>query len=88
MTLQHSSSEAAKFILKCRDGRKLTQTVMDGILQDTKNIVERTVDVLEQSVIKKLQAFNTLSSEEVAEIQSLFTAPSVRNPFEGLETHY
>ena len=87
---QHSRSSlvAAKFILKSRDGRKLTQTTMDGILQDTRNIVECTVDVLEASVLKKLQAFDRLTSEQVAEIRSLFTTPSLRNPFEGLETHY
>ena len=85
---QHVSLEAAKFILKVRDGRKLPQTVMDGIVQDTANIVECTVDVLERSVMQKLEGFTVLSSEKIAEIQSIFTVSSLRNPFAGLETYY
>ena len=85
---QHVSLEAARFILKVRDGTELTQTVMDGILRDTKNIVQCTLDVLERSVIRKLEGFTVLSSEKIAEIRSIFTASSLRNPFAGLETYY
>lgn len=32
---KHHSFEAAKFILKTRDGKKLPQTVVNGIIADT-----------------------------------------------------
>ena len=82
------SFEAAQFILKTRDGRRLTQTATNGILQDTRIILERTVDMLQEKVMQKLKAVNTISSEDVSEIQSVFTSPSVRNPFDGLESLY
>ena len=33
--LQNNYDEAAKYILKIREGRKLTQTVTNGIIKDT-----------------------------------------------------
>ncbi len=74
--------EAAMFILKTRDGRKLTQTVTDGIVHDTKIFVERTVDMLEK-VMKRLEAMESLRSEELSDIHSVSS-----NPFEGLESQY
>lgn len=62
---------AAQFILKTRDGRKLTQTATDGILQDTRAILECTIDTLEQKVMRRLEGIDTLAPEDVSEIQSL-----------------
>ena len=81
-----SSLQAAKFILKTRDGRKLTQTAMDGIIQDTKIIVEHVVDELEQKIMKTLENLGTITPNGISEVLSVFSNSSMRNPFEGMET--
>ena len=78
--------QAAKFILKTRDGRKLTQTAMDGIIQDTKIIVEHVVDELEQKIMKTLENLGTITPNGISEVLCVFSNPSMRNPFEGMET--
>ena len=41
-----ASLAAAQFILKTRDGKKLTQTALDGIIKDTIGFVEHSVEIL------------------------------------------
>ena len=84
----HSCLAAAQFILKTRDGRKITQTTLDGILSDTRGFIEQTVAVLEDQVKKKLEELNELSSEEIREVLSPFSMPIVKDPFKGLDTLY
>lgn len=88
MVDQHPSLQAAQFILKTRDGRKITQAAVNDILQDTRAIVEYSIDVLKHKVVNKLESLEIMSSEEISSIQDLFSSSSLRNPFEGLETQY
>ena len=44
--LQNDYDEAAKYILKIQEGRKLTQTVTNGIIEDTILMMQRTIDHL------------------------------------------
>jgi len=78
---QSIGNEAAKFILKTLEGKKLTQTVADGIIGDTTIFVERTLDHLKQKLKEKLG--NTFE-----EIEAIFFLPEICNPFRGLETRY
>ena len=47
--------DAAKFILKLRDGKKLPQTVTDEIIQDVSSMVDSAVERLKESVIKLMK---------------------------------
>ena len=76
---QHPSMAAAQFILKTRDGRKLPETILDGILQDTRGFLEQTVSNLFESVKLKL---NKLSSDEVSDVLDLFSASNITKDLE------
>ena len=46
----------AQFILKTRDGRKLTHVATNGIIiQDTKVIIESTVQTIERRIIDSIE---------------------------------
>lgn len=85
---QHSSMAAARFILKTRDGRKITQTTLDGILQDTRGFVEDTVKGLEMNRKLKLEALNKLSTDEIEDILRLFSEPDILDPFCEINSQY
>ena len=46
--------EAAKYILKVRDGKGLTQVVTDGIMRDIDTLISCATESLEKKVIAKL----------------------------------
>ena len=81
--MSQSTTETAKFILKIRDGKGLTQTVTDGILRD---MVECTTDNLKAKVIKALYSLNKLSSSEIDSIKGLFSSEKMM--FTDLESQY
>lgn len=86
---QHPSLlAAAHFVLKTRDRRNLTQTTLDGILQDTRGFIEQTVYNLQESIKMRLEGLNKLSPDEICDTLSPFSAPTITNPFEGLETQF
>ena len=71
---EHPSSLAAQFILKTRDGRT-TQTTLNGIIDDTKIIIERSFDTLEESIMKKLEESSvSLPPEIVSSIRDTFSS--------------
>lgn len=79
----------AQFILKTRDGRKLTQVATNGIIQDTKVILQSTIEVIQKKV---LEVFETeeiaLTDPQLEKIQSIFADETVVDPFRGLETEH
>ena len=85
---QHPSLAAAQFIMKMRDGRKLPQTTLDIILQDTRQFLDQTVENLGMSVKNSLEGLNKLTADEISEVLSHFTVSGITNPFEGLESQY
>ena len=78
--------EAAKYILKVRDGKGLTQVVTDSILVDIQTLIYCTTESLEKKVMSALMDTNKLSDSELAEIQRLFSSNG--DIFEGLNTEY
>ena len=85
---EHPSSLAGQFILKTRDGRT-TQTTLNGIIDDTKIIIEHSFDTLEETIMKKLEESSvSLPPEIVSSIRDTFSSNNLRNPFQGLETEY
>jgi len=75
-------TEAAKYILRARDGKGLTQVVTDGIMHDVDTLISCTTDVLERKVTAKLAEPPQLSSSEIADIQAIFSP--VNSIFDGL----
>ena len=84
--MSQSTIETAKFILKIRDGKGLTQTVTGGILRDMQTVVECTTDNLKAKVIKALNSLNKLSSSEIDNIKGLFSPEKMI--FTDLDTQY
>ena len=80
--------EAAKFILKTRDGKKITQTAMNGVVADTKILIEKAVESLESEVMKKLDEFPCLRADDKQSIKEVFAESTAINPFDGIETRY
>lgn len=78
---QPINCEAAKFILKILEGRKLTQTTTADIIGDTTIFIERALDNVKQKLRVKL---GDLSKE----VEAIFSLPEICNPFQGLETKY
>jgi len=66
--------EAAKYILKVRDGKGLTQVVTDSILNDIQTLINRTAESMEKKVMTSLMDTNKLSSSELSEIQKVFSS--------------
>ena len=80
----------AQFILKTRDGRKLTQVATNGIIiQDTTVIIESTVQTIERRIIDSIENFGiAMSDDQLAELKAVFSDEKLTNPFHGLETEY
>jgi len=76
--------EAAKYILRVRDGKGLTQVVTDGIMRDIDTLINCATDSLERKLTAKLAEIPQLSSSEIASIQAIFSP--VRSIFDGLDT--
>ena len=68
-----SKLEAARFILKLRDGKGLPQTVTNGILKDIQAVVDSTIDNLEKKVVQYLIDVK-LSHSEITYIQEMFSS--------------
>lgn len=79
----------AQFILKTRDGKQLTQVTTDGIIQDTKLILQSTVENLERKVMEKIANLGiAVTTDQLTEIKAVFSDDSLLDPFKGLETEY
>ena len=76
--------EAARFILKLRDGNRLPQTVTYCILKDIQTMIDSTNDILKRKVTEYLENVNKLSSSEISRVQEILS--SERDLFEGLES--
>lgn len=78
----------AQFILKTRDGGRLTQTATNGIVQDAKILVQNTVQTLERRVIDKVNHLGIeLTDGELSELKETFHDDAL-DPFKGLDTEY
>ncbi len=82
-----ASLNAARFIMKARDGKGLTQAMTCEVVDDVKIILENSISSIKSKVmheVKKLSA----NDHQVTEIESIFSDESIVNPFLGLETQY
>ena len=79
-----STLEGARFILKLRDGKGLTQTVTNSVLKDIQVVIDSTNESLKNKVTEYLLHINKLSESEIARIQEIFS--SEKAIFDGLES--
>ena len=88
-TYPSSTYVGAEFLLKTRDGQKLTQVTADGIICDTKVILQNRVEAIERAVFKKIEDLGVVvTADEEAGLRTVFSDESLVNPFVGLETEY
>lgn len=80
--------EVARFILKIRDGKGLTQVVTDSIVRDLQTVVERSCESVEEQLISKLNSFNKLSTSEMEEVKEIFLLEKENLNFKELESQY
>ena len=79
----------AHFILKTRDGKKLTQTTTNEIICDTVTAISNVSETLQCNLFKKIDEIGVvMTDDQRAELASVFSNPEVINPFLGLETEY
>ena len=81
---KQSQLEAARLILKVRDGNGLPQTVTDSILEDIQVVIDSTNDDLKKKVTEYLLHVHKLSHSEIAPIQEIFD--SEKAIFDGLDS--
>lgn len=79
----------AEFIMKVRDGKGLTQVATDGIVQDTKIVLQNTLDSVREKLLEKLGNLpHSLTEDQLEDLMSVFSDGSVQDPFRGLESVY
>jgi len=76
--------EAAKYILRVRDGKGLTQVVTDEIMRDVDTLINCATDSLRRKLTAKLDEMPQLSSSEIASLQAIFSP--ARSLFDGLDS--
>ena len=80
---------AAKFILKTRDGKGLTQVATDGIIADTKLMIQSSLQYAETKVLEMIDRIGVaLTEPQCQELKVIFADENVLNPFLGLDTEY
>lgn len=84
---ESTTSIGAKFILKIRDGKKLPQLVTDEIIEDSKILVENTVDIMKKKLTAVMESSGATDAT-IAEVHSILDDETLRNPFACLGTQY
>lgn len=74
LPITQSTLEAARFILKLRDGKGLPQTVTDSIVKDIQLLIDSTNESLKEKITDYLLDVNKLSNSEITQIQELFSS--------------
>ena len=84
-----STLMAAEFIMKVRDGKGLTQVTTDGILQDTKMVVQNTLVSAGEKFLEKLRALQLpITEDQLSELMSIFSEESLVDPFRDLTSFH
>jgi len=78
--------EAARFILKIRDGKRLTQTTTDGIIKDIQYMLDHSLSDLKNNLMKVLG--HNLTADLKQKVQEVFSAADSKYLFDGLETQH
>ena len=77
---------AAKWILKTRETRNLTKKAMQGIIEDTSDMVAFATSTLKQRICAELSS-QGVGSGVITSLESIFEDPVVK-PFDGISSFY
>ena len=75
----HYKAEAANFILKIQEGKKLMQTVTEEIIRDTNMIIENTIH-LKAKVYTQLKDIVGIDAQ-LEDLKKIFKSPEICNLF-------
>lgn len=78
--------QRAKWILKVRETKKITQVCTENILSDVTHLCSSIVHDLTAAIKHKLTSHN--APPELQEDMKVLETPRFSKPFDGLETHY
>ena len=79
-------SFAARWILKTRESRCLTRSAMQGVIEDTEDLVGFVVQTLRQQTHAVLRA-NDLNPTSICGLTDVFDGPATK-PFDGLASFH
>lgn len=87
VTVPSSQTLGAQFILKTRDGRRLTQVATDGIINDTRMLIKSTVCAARKKMIQKLTELDIpINDSQLSDLQEVLNDDDEAfDPFVGLE---
>ncbi len=85
LTFAEEKKQMALFVLKCKVVYKISQSALDGLIDDISSMINRKTEYLRDNVKKII---GTCSQETLEHIDSLFQSPIISKPFAGLETRY
>ena len=80
--------EAAKYILKMQEGKKLTQTITEGIIRDDMMMIDLTIQCLKEKVYRRLKDLIDIDFTEAQlhKLEEIFASLEICNPFQNLPT--
>lgn len=80
-------TNSALFILKTRDGRRITQTCLDGLISDVSLLVHQNLQYTSHCTLEALRKAGA-SEEILAVAQSSILPEGGVHLFEGMDTEY
>ncbi len=75
-----ASLNAARFIMKARNGKSLTQAMTSDVVDDVKIILENSISSIKLKVMNEVKKLSA-NDHQVTEIESIFSDESIVNPF-------
>ena len=78
--------EAARLILKIRDGKRLAQTTTDGIIKDFQCMLDHSISDLKNNVMEVLD--KNVTADLKQRVREVFSAADSKYFFDGLETQH
>ena len=85
LTFAEEKRQIALFVLKCKVAYKISQSALNGLIDDISSLISRKMEYVHDNVVKII---SSRSDETLERINSLFQSLIIANPFSGLETKY
>ena len=85
-TEYHNKTAAALFLLKTKEIHKVSQTALDGIIQDISSFIEVITKSMERDIRHCLENNSSISVD--SSLSDVFLKYTSLNPFQGLHSKY
>lgn len=76
---------AALFIMKTRDGKRITQSCLDGILSDVSVLYKHNLECVSSRAVEVLKGLGA-TNEMLCAVKSSILSETSQAPFKGMET--